>query len=32
MVRTFGMRYNRAGEIDWALQNALQNTVKDKME
>jgi hypothetical protein len=31
-VRSFGSRYDRAGEIDWALQNALQNTVKDKME
>ena len=32
MVRSFGIRYNRAGEMDWALQNAVQNTVKDKME
>jgi hypothetical protein len=32
MVRSFGIRYNRTVEIDGALQNALQHTVKDKME
>ena len=32
MVRSFGTRYNRPGEMDWALENALQNTVKDRKE
>ncbi len=29
MVRSFGIRHNSAGEIERALQNALQSTVKD---
>jgi hypothetical protein len=32
MVRSFGIRYNRPGEMDWALQNALQDTVKVRKE
>ena len=32
MVRSFGIRHNSAGEIERALQNALQSTVKDTVE
>jgi len=32
MVHSFGTRHNRVREMDWALQNALQQTVTGKME
>jgi hypothetical protein len=32
MVHSFGTRHNRVREMDWALQNALQQTVTSKME
>jgi len=32
MVHSFGTRHNRVREMDWALQNALQQTVTKAME
>jgi hypothetical protein len=32
MVHSFGTRHNRVKEMDWALQNALQQTVTNAME
>lgn len=32
MVHSFGARYNREREMDWALQNALEQAVTNKME
>ena len=32
IVHSFGTRYNRVREMDWALENALQQTVTNKME
>ena len=32
MVQSFGIRHDRVREMDWALQNALQQTVTHAME
>ena len=32
MVHSFGTRYNRVREMDWALENAFQQTVTNMME
>lgn len=32
MVHSFGTRHNRVREMDWALQNALQQTVTNRMQ
>jgi hypothetical protein len=32
MVRSFGTRYNRVREMNWALQNAFQQTATNTME
>jgi hypothetical protein len=32
MVHSFGIRHNRVREMDWALQNAFQQTVTNSME
>jgi len=32
MIRSFGIHHKRVGEMDWALQNALQSTETKAME
>ena len=32
MMRSFGVRYNRVAEMDWALENALQQTMTNSMK